>query len=154
LLDVREAAEYKEEYIDQSKNISLSKADDKAIESLALGNKKLIIYCKSGKRSAAACEKLSCESYLLDGGLDSWKENGLPVKMPLAKKICSLKTLPISQQVHLTFACVILLGLLINSIGLSFGLILPLIVGLGLLNMGLTGCCYLAKLMAKMPWNK
>lgn len=75
ILDVRTAEEYNQGHIDSSINIdfySNTFAEDviKAIDK----NKKIALYCRSGRRSASAAEKLSPLGYnvvnLLGGYLD------------------------------------------------------------------------------------
>ncbi len=75
LIDVREIAENKMARIKNSTLIPLAKVDLDLIPNL--DNKKLVLHCKAGKRSFAACEKLlsqdpDLEIYNLEGGIDSW----------------------------------------------------------------------------------
>lgn len=66
----------------------------------------------------------------------------------------SSSVLPLNQQVQLTIGVMIVAGLVLFQFVTPYGLILPLIAGLGLMNAGLTGWCGLAKIMALMPWNR
>lgn len=49
-------------------------------------NRRLILYCSSGERSALAVDTLQtmgyCSVFLLDGGIRAWKREGRPVEMP------------------------------------------------------------------------
>ena len=49
-------------------------------------NRRLILYCSSGERSAIAAATLRSMGYrdvrVLDGGIEAWKREGLPVEMP------------------------------------------------------------------------
>ena len=83
LLDVRTAAEYAEGHIEgailidqgESHFIELAKA---AIPT----SKKIAVYCRSGRRSANAANRLAAEGYRcvnLKGGILGWKESGMPV---------------------------------------------------------------------------
>jgi len=48
----------------------------------------------------------------------------------------------------------ILVGLLIYYFITPYGLFLPLMAGLGLMNAAVTGWCGMAKFLAIMPWNQ
>jgi rhodanese-related sulfurtransferase len=48
--------------------------------------RRLILYCSTGERSAIAAATLRTMGYrdvrVLDGGIEAWKRDGLPVEMP------------------------------------------------------------------------
>jgi rhodanese-related sulfurtransferase len=153
LIDVREPAEYKSQSIKDARNLPLSQVTIEESHLPEHKNKKLVIHCQSGKRSMMACAKLKNDGaqfdiWNLEGGISNWKNNNLPI-VTSGKKI-----LPLDRQVQLTIGVMIVLGLIFNHLFSNNWLILPLIAGLGLMNAGITGWCGLAKLMAKMPWNK
>lgn len=83
LIDVRTPEEYKEGYIKNSQNIDYKSptfADD--IKKLDKA-KPVILYCKSGARSAK-CAKIMIEAgfvkvYELEGGITEWKDKGLVI---------------------------------------------------------------------------
>lgn len=153
LIDVREAVEYKICSIPNSRHLPLSEVTIDKAHLPQHKNKKLVFHCKSGKRSAMACQKLATEGidfdiWTLEGGIDAWKGQNLPT-------ISLKKILPLERQVQMTISILILSGLSLHFMTENpVFLILPLIAGLGLLNAGITGWCGLARLMAKMPWNK
>lgn len=153
LVDVREPAEYRAEAIEHAHNLPLS---DIAIDDTYLAqhrDKKLVIHCKSGRRSMMACEKLKLDKapfdvWNLEGGIKAWKIAGLPTILS------DKKALPLERQVQLTVGLFVLVfGVLGYFVNPAFSLGAALL-GAGLCNAGLTGWCGLAKLMAKMPWNK
>jgi rhodanese-related sulfurtransferase len=152
LIDVREPAEYKAERIPGATNIPLSKIQTEHMLPYKNIQKKVLIHCLSGRRSKEACKKVlnACDFdlYSVDGGITHWKEAGFPIKTSQSF------ALPLDRQVQLTISIMILLGLLIHWTLSPYGLVLPLIAGLGLLNAALTGWCGMAKLLAKMPWNQ
>lgn len=49
-------------------------------------DRRLILYCSTGERSAIAAATLRSMGYrdvrVLDGGIEGWKREGLPVEMP------------------------------------------------------------------------
>lgn len=153
LIDVREAVEYQSCSIPNSRHLPLSEVTIDKAHLPEHQNKKLVFHCKSGKRSAMACEKLINEGidfdiWTLEGGIDTWIQKGFSTTS--FKKI-----LPLERQVHITISVLILSGLSLHYVlNNPLFLILPFITGLGLLNAGVTGWCGMAKLIAKMPWNK
>ena len=83
LLDVRTASEYAEGHIAGAINIDQSQSDfvEKAKAALPT-DKKVAVYCRSGRRSASAADKLAAEGYQcvnLKGGIIAWKEAGKAV---------------------------------------------------------------------------
>ena len=83
VLDVRTAAEFTEGHIKGAILIDQGQSDfvEKAKSSLPI-EKKIAIYCRSGRRSANAAGKLAEVGYKcvnLKGGIIAWKEAGKPV---------------------------------------------------------------------------
>ena len=75
IIDVREPAEYEEKSIENSILIPLKTLEKSLIP--AHEGKKIVIHCRSGKRSLFACEKLldedeNLELYNLEGGILDW----------------------------------------------------------------------------------
>jgi rhodanese-related sulfurtransferase len=153
LIDVREVIEYKTCSIPNSRHLPLSDININKAHLPEYKDKKLVLHCKSSKRSMMACEKLIKEGikfdiWNLEGGIESWKDNNLPT-------ISEKNTLPLERQTQIAISTLILSGLsLYYFLENPIYLILPLAAGLGLLNAGITGWCGMAKFIAKMPWNK
>lgn len=83
-LDVRTVAEYSSGHIPGSLNINVLENDFliKAEEILDK-NLPVALYCKSGRRSREAAQKLSkagFKVYNLDKGIEDWKEHGKPLE--------------------------------------------------------------------------
>lgn len=81
LIDVREADEYKEQYIEYAHLMPLADISVKAIPSQ---EKPIVIHCKAGPRSIKAYEKLmkedpSIDVSFLEGGITAWIKAGYPV---------------------------------------------------------------------------
>ena len=83
LLDVRTAAEYEEGHIEGA--ISLDQGQNDFIEkakAVLSADKTIAVYCRSGRRSASAAERLAREGFQcvnLKGGIVAWKEARMPV---------------------------------------------------------------------------
>ena len=83
LLDVRTAEEYADGHIQCAINIDVKQSDfiEKA-KSILPTDKTIAVYCRGGRRSVTAAEKLVAEKYKvmnLEGGIMAWKEADMPV---------------------------------------------------------------------------
>ncbi len=155
-VDVREPDEFEAQHIQGSLNAPLSSFENfiAPISQLAK-NFKLILVCKSGVRSGNALNILKKENEnlprieILEGGVDKWVKEGKSLVSKSAKI-----SLPIIRQVMIVAGFLILLGSL-GSLFFKAELIwLTVFVGAGLSFAGLSGICFMAKLLAVMPWNK
>ena len=115
------------------------------------GEAPVIFLCRSGMRTAANADRLAAccgEGYLLEGGLEGWRQAGLPVeedrKAPLE----------IMRQVQITAGSLVLIGVLLGFLVAPAWFGLSAFVGAGLVFAGTTGWCGMANLLALMPWNR
>jgi len=151
LIDVREASENENSRIKGSKLIPLAQICCEKLPEIK--NKKLVIHCQMGGRSAKACQKLltqdsEIEVYNLAGGISDWIKQGFDIEK--SKKNC----LPINQQTQLTIGIGVLLGVALGYLVNPKFFLLSGFFGAGLIFAGLSGTCTLATLLTKMPWNK
>jgi rhodanese-related sulfurtransferase len=84
ILDVRTTSEYNTGYIENAILIPVSQLETRINE--LDNNKTVLVYCKSGGRSATAANILVNNGfgdvYNLQGGITAWKNSGLPIVMP------------------------------------------------------------------------
>ena len=82
LVDVRTPEEFKTGFIKGAVNIPLDELDKSAKKKLPDKDQTIMLYCKSGKRSAVAAEDLLEQGYTsileIEGGITAWK--GMLVK--------------------------------------------------------------------------
>lgn len=148
VIDVRTPAEYQASRIATVVNRPLDQLENHVPE--FHDYQTIYIHCQSGSRSQKACEKLrelGVHHYVnVVGGISAWEQAGLPT-------VKAKGTLPIIQQVMIAAGMLVLLGVSLSAffhvgwIGLSAA------VGAGLLYAGISGQCFMAMLLAKMPWN-
>ncbi len=150
LIDVREPSEYSGEHIEGAKLVPLSTfTADKIPQNSA---KPVILYCQSSNRSGQAAQKLLQAGFQevthLEGGLNNWKQQGLPTKVN--------KNAPISimRQVQIVAGTLILTGTLLGAFVSPKWLFLSGFVGSGLLFAGVSNNCMMANLLAKLPYNQ
>ena len=84
VLDVRTEEEYKEVHIKDAHLIPIKELEQN-IDKIPK-DKKVVVHCAAGKRSARACEMLKDkglkELYNLEGGINKWQAEGYPVEKP------------------------------------------------------------------------
>lgn len=151
LIDVRDPEEYNAMHISYAHLVPVGTIEINKLPDCR--NKKVIVHCKLGKRGGMACEKLLSENpnldvYNIEGGIDQWKQCGLPVEINKNAPI------DIMRQVQIAAGILVLVGVILSFIASFYFIFLSGFVGLGLLLSGITGYCGMAKLLMKMPWNK
>ncbi|GIV26318.1 MAG: rhodanese [Bacteroidia bacterium] len=83
VLDVRTAEEVSEGKIPNAINIDFYSNDFEQQISKLDKTKTILVYCRSGRRSAGAAEVLAKKGYKvvnLDGGINNWQSQGLPIQ--------------------------------------------------------------------------
>lgn len=84
VLDVREQREYDAGHIVSSKLIPLGKLYDRIGELEKYRERPIVVVCRSGQRSAAACALLGKQGFAhavnLNGGIIAWQKASLPLE--------------------------------------------------------------------------
>ncbi len=150
LVDIRAADEHAREHIPGARHVPLEQLQQADLPS---GEGAVIIYhCKSGNRTRMSAGQLkqaaSCDTYILEGGLDAWKKEGLPVKADASQPM------ELSRQVQISAGSLILLGVILGALVSPWFYILSGFVGAGLVFAGVSGFCGLARVLMHMPWNR
>ena len=151
LIDIREADEHAREHIPGARHHALSRIDDET--PVRKGDDVLVFHCRSGARTRGNAARLAaaartCETYILEGGIDAWKKAGLPVKLDRKQPI------DIMRQVQIAAGSLILLGAALGYFVAPAFYGLSAFVGAGLLFAGVSGFCGMAHLLALLPWNR
>ncbi|ACB52818.1 hypothetical protein cce_3470 [Crocosphaera subtropica ATCC 51142] len=150
LVDVREVSEYVGERLPTALLVPLSKLEPHNIPQEQ--DKPLVLYCRTGNRSAQAAQKLLAVGFRgvthLGGGLEDWKKRGLPTIVN--------RNAPISlmRQVQIVTGSLVITGTLLGAFVSPWFLMLSGFIGMGLLFAGITDTCALARLLAKLPFNQ
>lgn len=90
IVDVRSAEEFATGHLPDAKNIALPELTKRLGELEKFKTRPIVVVCQKGSRSATAVGLLGkagfAEATSLEGGLDEWKKQGLPLKtLSLAK---------------------------------------------------------------------
>lgn len=152
LIDVREPDEHARERIAGATLMPLGTLSPEKVR--ALGAKRVLIHCKSGRRGGDATAK--CAGLLgagvqvsnVRGGIEAWRAAGLPTVIDATRS-----RLGVMQQTQLTIGVVVVAGTALGALVNPWFLVLPAFMGCGLMVAGATGFCGLATVLAKMPWN-
>ena len=150
LIDIREADEFAREHVAGAVHAPLSIFDQAP---LGLADGRDVIYaCRTGNRTGVHCERLAArvpgDAFVLQGGLDAWKAQGLPTRTDASKPI------ELMRQVQMTAGGLILVGAALGLFVHPAFWGLSAFVGAGLFVAGATGFCGMARVLAAMPWNR
>lgn len=155
IVDVREPDEHARERIAGSTLIPLSRFDVQKAAALAKPGERLVLHCRSGRRSSDACRLaagLSARGITIvsmAGGIEAWKRDGLPVAIDT-----SVTGISVMRQVQLVIGLCVLAGSALAWWVNPAFIVVPAFFGAGLTFAGATGTCALATLIGKLPWNR
>lgn len=150
LIDIREPDEFAREHVSGAVHAPLSRIDALTLDRHA--GRDVIYTCRTGNRTGvngvklAAC--VSGDAFVLEGGLDAWKAQGLPTHTDRSQPI------ELMRQVQMTAGGMILLGTALGLMVHPAFWALTAFVGGGLFLAGATGSCGMARVLAVMPWNR
>ena len=154
LIDVRTPAEYRSIHAVGAENHELGKLNEGYIDNTILAGRSdstMLIICKSGNRATKAAElfqrKTNVPVFVVQGGTDLWDELKLPVEK--GRAVMSLE-----RQVRITAGTIVVAGTLLSFLVHQAFLVIPGLVGAGLVFAGVTNTCGMGLLLARMPWNK
>lgn len=150
LVDIREPDEFIRSHIKGAHSQPLS-TWEKAHLSVDPASD-VIFTCRSGMRTAGACDRLAAQvsgdAFVLDGGLDAWANAGLPVATNADAPM------EIMRQVQIAAGSLVLMGVLLGFFVTPVWLALAGLVGAGLTFAGISGFCGMARLLMLAPWNR
>lgn len=83
VVDIRDAGDYKSGHIPQARHIPLANLKDRLSELTKVGDKPVIVYCRSNSVAQSACALLKkhgiANVHSLSGGLTAWQDAHLPI---------------------------------------------------------------------------
>jgi len=155
LIDVREQDEHAREHIGGSRLVPLSRFGTLEVRSLTAPGQRIVLHCKSGRRSADAARmaiSLAADGYsvmTMAGGIEAWKKDHLAVEIDTG-----VSGVSVMRQVQMVIGTGVLAGSSLAWFVHPAFMALPAFFGAGLLFAGITGTCGLGALLGGMPWNK
>jgi rhodanese-related sulfurtransferase len=150
LVDIREPDEFAREHIAGAVAAPLSRFEAAHLK-LEPG-RDVVFHCRSGGRTSSACDRLAGAAdgpaFVLEGGLEAWKRQKLPVVADRRRPI------EVMRQVQITAGSLVLAGVVLGVFVHPAFLGLSAFVGAGLAFAGASGWCGMARLLQVMPWNR
>lgn len=149
-VDVREFPEFAAASIAGAQLVPLSTLAGAAL-SWSRSERYLLI-CKSGARAqkaAATLDQMNFSSlFVLDGGMDAWKQAGLPYETAQSKPWS------LERQVRTIAGGMVVVWTVLGITVSQWFLAGSLFFGAGLFFAGVTDLCLMATLLGKLPWNQ
>jgi len=153
VIDVRTPVEFREVHAVMARNVPLDRCDPHEIMRGRNGSadEPLYVICKSGARGAKALQNFVEAGFTnvvnVDGGTDAWVAAGLPA-------VRGQKAVSLERQGRIVAGGLAAAGAFAALLtGNVLWAIVPALMGSGLFFAGITDCCMLGMLLAKMPWN-
>jgi rhodanese-related sulfurtransferase len=150
LIDIREPDEFRRRHVPGALSRPLSNFETARL--MLQPSQEVVFTCKSGMRTAAACERLAAAvdgpALVLEGGVNAWAAAGLPIAEDKQQPI------EIMRQVQIAAGGLVLAGVALGVLVHPAFFGLSAFVGAGLAFAGVTGFCGMAKLLALAPWNR
>lgn len=150
LVDIREADEFARARIPGARSQPLSAWEQAHLTIDPAAD--VIFTCRTGNRTGAACDRLAAringDAYVLDGGLDAWRQAGLPISEDRKAPI------ELNRQVQISAGLLILTGVLLGTFVAAPWYGLAGFVGAGLTFAGISGTCAMARVLLLAPWNR
>jgi len=156
LLDVRTAAEYRTGHIPGAQLLPVDELGPEAVarrfDQAAPGHQEpLYLTCWSGIRARQAAERLQLAGFhnlaFVEGGTQGWQQAGLPVRR------CS-GAISLERQVQIAIGSLLIVKVVLGFSVHALFFALAAVIGTGLIVAGVTRWCGMARLIARMPWNR
>lgn len=150
LVDIREADEFARRHVTGAQSHPLSTWEKTHLNIDPQAD--VIFTCRSGMRTAGACDRLAArvngDAFVLDGGLDAWTKAGLAVETNADAPM------EIMRQVQIAAGSLVLIGVTLGFLVAPAWFALAGFVGAGLTFAGVSGFCGMARLLMLAPWNR
>ena len=156
LLDVRSPAEYRSGHIPGARLAPLDELEGSNLADMANGaglrvDNPIYLTCQAGLRAEQAAQLLRAAGLahlaLVQGGTEAWQKAGLPVKSCRG-------ALSLERQVQIAVGSLLILKVFFGFTVHELFFVAGAVIGAGLINAGLTRWCGMARLIARMPWNR
>lgn len=151
-IDVRTPQEFEGMHISGARNIPLPDLHRYVSELKTLSREhRIMLICRTQNRVKIAYEYLINQGItncgILEGGITAWVNQGKPV-------VRGQQRISLEGQVRAIAGVLILVGVGLGLKVHSGFLLLPTLVGVGLLHAGLTDSCLMGMLLSKLPYNR
>ena len=151
-IDVRTPQEFEGMHISGARNIPLPDLHRFVTELKTLSREhRIMLICRTQNRVKIAYEYLINQGItncgILEGGITAWVNQGKPV-------VRGKQRISLEGQVRAIAGVLILAGVGLGLTVHTGFLLLPTLVGVGLIHAGLTDSCLMGMLLSKLPYNR
>lgn len=150
VIDVRSPGEFETGHIEGSYNVPLDLLGEHARDLAALGHH-VVLVCQSGGRATKALEQLVAAGKsnlrLLEGGINAWTTSGGDVARTNHTRWA------MERQVRLAAGTLVVAGV-VGGIRIPAVRLVAGLVGAGLAFSAVTNTCGMARVLAKLPYNR
>ena len=156
VFDVRTPAEYRAGHAPGATLLPLDEinADTVAAHDQFMGTasaERCYLLCRSGSRAEQAAQRLSHYGIknltLVAGGMEAWEKAGLPTQS------CG-KAISLERQVQIAIGSLLLAKVVFGFTVHELFFAATALIGAGLIVAGTTRWCGMARLIARLPWNR
>lgn len=149
LVDIREKDEWRREHVPLASHHPLSSIERHPPKAAGA----VIFHCRSGNRTTVNAQRLAAavpgaKVYVLEGGIEAWRDAGLPIVKDARQPI------EIMRQVQIVAGSLVAVGTALGVLVHPGFLAVPGFVGAGLAFAGVTGTCAMARILSLAPWNR
>jgi rhodanese-related sulfurtransferase len=149
LVDVRSATEFATAHLPCAINIPLEQVELRTADLAA--NEPVVLVCQGGTRARLAYALLAGSGrdlLVLEGGTDAWLKAGYPAVRSTASRWA------LERQVRLAAGLLVAVGVFLALVTSTWWLVVPALIGCGLVFAGSTGFCPMGEALARLPWNR
>lgn len=151
IVDVREQDEFNRVRIRDAESKPLSRFEPRDMAPAA-EDERIVVVCRTGRRSATAAERLVEAGFRnvfnLDGGLAAWQSNRFDVVVDRSSPISLIR------QVQIAVGTMVLGATILGATVSPWFLLVSGFAGAGLIFAGVTDTCAMAMALERMPWNR
>lgn len=155
LIDVREPDEFAAAHIPYALSAPLARTTAILRDMDLPADRKIVFQCQKGGRGGQACAAVGASApggqpvFNLDGGIEAWRDAGLPL---VATEAAS--RLSIFRQVQIVVGLLVVVSVLAGFAFGPAGFVVAGLFGAALATAGVTGWCGMAILLNRAPWNR
>jgi rhodanese-related sulfurtransferase len=152
VIDVRTPGEFEAIHLPRARNHPLERLDDHLdeIRELVEGDRDVVLICRTGMRAHRAQRRLAEAGVgdipVVDGGVLAWEADGGDVVRDVIRW-------DLERQVRLVAGSLVL-GSVATSVAWPPARYLAGAIGAGLVFAAVTGTCGMARVLAKLPYNR
>lgn len=150
LIDIRRPSEFNKEHIPQARSVPLALLEPESLDIPA--DSAIIFNCQTGHRARLYANRLEQSAqndiYILDGGINAWKQAGLPVEKNASHHMST------GDQVKVAAGLLVIIGIVCGYFFSPWCYWIALLVAVDLVAGGFTKSGLLRAMIQQLPRNR